>query len=142
MSNLSFTKFQATGDDFVLIDDRDEKFPGSNSSLIKKICHRQLGIGADGVILLSKHTAVDFRMRIFNSDGLEAESCGNGLRCLVLFLKELGLFQKRYRIRTNERIVSAYLKEGQPVIEMGSPKDIRLSLATEAGSLHFIDTGV
>ena len=94
MSTVSFVKYEAAGNDFVLIDDRASSFPVYDRSLIQGLCHRRFGIGADGLILLSFDSDADFRMRVFNSDGSEAESCGNGLRCLVHFIEALGLLRK------------------------------------------------
>jgi len=144
MSNISFTKFQGAGNDFILIDDRDGRFPVNDRALIRKMCHRQFGIGADGVILLGScsNSAANFQMRIFNSDGCEASSCGNGLRCFVGFLQDLGVIQKTYTINTQERVVVAYLANGLPVIDMGAPEKINFEVATEAGMVHCIDTGV
>lgn len=113
--------------------------------LIQKMCHRQFGIGADGLVLLGvnpQDAESDFQMRIFNSDGREASSCGNGLRCLVRFLRELGMVQKSYKIRTYEKVVIAFLLKGNPVIDLGPPDQIRLGLETEEGIVHCINTGV
>jgi diaminopimelate epimerase len=107
------------------------------------MCHRQFGIGADGVILLQlsqEPEEADFQMRIFNRDGLEALGCGNGLRCLVRFLRDLGVVQKKYRIKTQERVVFAHLANGMPVIDMGSPENL-LEIATDAGMVHCVNTG-
>jgi len=143
MSNISFTKYQGAGNDFILFDDRKREFPAGVPALIRKMCHRQFGVGADGVILLQLNPIpdADFQMRIFNSDGFEASSCGNGLRCLVRFLLDLGVVQKKYRIKTQERVVVASLDQGMPVIDMGSPEKLRLEVATEAGVVHCVDTG-
>lgn len=137
MSTLSFVKYQGTGNDFVLVDDRDGLFPPENKSLIQKICHRRFGVGADGLILLAQSSVADFQMRIFNSDGSEAESCGNGLRCLVRFLEDLGISKKTYRIQTAGKVVEAGFVRGRPVIDMGVP--VRIVLDSE---FHLIDTGV
>ena len=85
---LPFVKYHNLGNDFILIDDREKSFPLSKK-IIQKLCNLHLGIGADGLILLQTSVASDFRMRIFNSDGSEAESCGNGLACLSLFIQHL-----------------------------------------------------
>ena len=145
MSKISFAKFQAAGNDFILIDNRDGRFPVGDPLLVQKMCHRQFGIGADGLILLGmdpQDARSDFQMRIFNNDGREASSCGNGLRCLVRFLRDLGVVQKKYKIRTQEKVVMAFLSKGHPVIDLGPPDQIRCELETEAGIVHGIDTGV
>lgn len=142
MSKISFTKFHGAGNDFILIDNRDGCFPANDSALIQKMCHRQFGIGADGLILLCLDSQSDFQMRIFNSrDGCEATSCGNGLRCLIRFCQELGIVQKKYRIKTKEKEVVAYFNQGDPVIDLGAPENCRIGLETQAGIVHYLDTG-
>lgn len=82
--NLRFSKYHGAGNDFIIIDNRQVEFTG-NKEIIKFLCHRQFGIGADGLMLISNHESLDFSMKYFNADGLEGSMCGNGGRCISAY---------------------------------------------------------
>ncbi|AFM05682.1 diaminopimelate epimerase [Bernardetia litoralis DSM 6794] len=95
---MKFYKYQGTGNDFIMIDNRDNSFSEQqkkDKDFIENLCHRRFGIGADGLILIENSTEADFTMVYFNSDGNLGSMCGNGGRCAVAFAYRLGVFQKK-----------------------------------------------
>jgi len=91
MSSIRFSKYHGTGNDFVIVDNRNRVFDSDNNDLVMHICHRRFGVGADGFLLLESSDKGAFAMRYYNSDGRESTMCGNGGRCLVAFARQLGL---------------------------------------------------
>ena len=133
---MNFVKLQATGNDFILIDARGlERGWGS---LAKAVCERRFGVGGDGLILLLTSKVADFRMRIFNSDGSEAEVCGNGLRCFARYAINHGLAEadKKMTIETMAGVKTVELcPDGRFRVNMGtprfSPEDIPVAIVAE-----------
>lgn len=93
---IEFYKYQGTGNDFVILENRDKKYDNLTAAQVKLICNRRFGIGADGLMLLSKDDELDFKMIYYNADGNESSMCGNGGRCLVKFAKNQGMFKVTY----------------------------------------------
>ena len=83
---LEFLKYQATGNDFIIVDYRSNNFHHLNTNRIKFLCDRNLGIGSDGFIEIYKSNNFDFRMIYYNSDGKKSSLCGNGTRCAVKYV--------------------------------------------------------
>lgn len=155
---VSFSKYTGCGNDFILCDNRSGSLSGLTSEAISQLCHRQLGIGADGIIFLEESDQADFKMRIFNADGSEAEMCGNGIRCLMKFIHELNLAGPLCTIETMQRRLTLRLQKDDVCVEMGNPTDVKwdVSLIPNVNqetlngyrvgldmlTLHLLNTGV
>jgi diaminopimelate epimerase len=142
----SFAKYVGCGNDFILFDNRHLEFPFYLPDLIPKLCHRQYGIGADGLIVLELSELADCRFRIFNADGSEAEMCGNGIRCFVKWLKMLGFCQSSFRIETMHQLLQATVQDDQVQIEMAIPSimqwNIPFQWKEKQVQVHHVDIGV
>ncbi|MDX5428455.1 MAG: diaminopimelate epimerase [Bacteroidota bacterium] len=130
-----FYKYQGTGNDFVLIDDRDKRFP-QDTDLIARLCHRRFGIGADGLILLQEHPNLDFTMVYFNSDGRPSTMCGNGGRCIVRFAHDLGIIGSQTRFMAVDGEHRAKVDREDISLKMNDA-----SMATPREEGYFLDTG-
>src|SRR4030095_11276612 len=93
---IDFFKYQGTGNDFVILDNRKKDYNSLTASHIRNICDRRFGIGSDGLMLLNLKDGFDFEMKYYNADGRESSMCGNGGRCLVRFAYELGIHKGVY----------------------------------------------
>lgn len=102
----NFTKLHGNGNDFILIDEYNGEVVAEKPAFAAKYCDRRFGIGGDGVLFLGKSDKADLRMRIFNSDGTEAEMCGNGIRCLIKYALDEGYIGKSANVETPAGILS------------------------------------
>lgn len=144
---ISFRKYQGTGNDFIMIDDRDRKFPMSNQSFIEELCNRRFGIGADGLILLQTEPDGGFYMQYYNSDGRESSMCGNGGRCFARYLNDLELIGEEVSFRAMDGLHLARISKSASGDEIISLQMIPVSeyknLDSESfemntGSPHFV----
>ncbi len=132
---MRFWKMHGTGNDFIVVDNRDEKISGAHAAgLAKRLCERRFSVGADGLLLVSCSKVADVKMRIFNSDGSEAEMCGNGMRCFAKYCHENGVFGKNeFAVETLSGLKRVWLTvRGSEVeavkVDMGAPNWERSSL--------------
>jgi diaminopimelate epimerase len=133
---VDFFKYQGTGNDFVMIDDRSETFPASDQALVELLCHRRFGIGADGLILLRNDPEYDFRMIYFNADGAEGSMCGNGGRCIVRFAHDLGLFESETRFLAVDGEHLAKVGDDEIFLKMSD-----VTAPEDRDGLTFLNTG-
>lgn len=139
---LQFFKYQGTGNDFVMIDNRNLIFPKDNTHFIAQLCNRKFGIGADGLLLLENEDGVDFKMVYYNADGNESTMCGNGGRCLVAFAKQLGVIQNKTTFMAIDGVHHATIDENHGVsLQMIDVDDITISddyVFLNTGSPHHV----
>jgi diaminopimelate epimerase len=124
MQTIDFYKYQGTGNDFVMIDDRDEAFDPNDHALIAHLCDRKFGIGADGLILIRNHDEADFEMIYYNADGHLTSLCGNGSRCAVKFASQLGMVAGECSFMTVEGILRAKIEGKLVHIKMPDVTDV------------------
>lgn len=132
---ISFYKYQGTGNDFVMIDDRSNVFPDKDLSLIQKLCNRKFGIGSDGLILIRDKIGFDFEMIYFNADGSQS-MCGNGARCAVAFSRFLGIIGDKTDFHAIDGPHQASIVAGE--VELGMSPVLGFE---NVGEDFFVDTG-
>ena len=126
-ANVPFWKYQGLGNDFILVDNRDEERPKLSPERSALLCDRNFGIGADGVIFAMPSpdaAKFDYKMTIYNSDGSEPEMCGNGIRCLARFVSDVDKDErgKKYNVSTLAGLIVPEVREdGQVAVDMGTP---------------------
>lgn len=145
MRTFPFYKYHGTGNDFILIDDRQEQFPAQDSQRIEALCKRRFGIGADGLILLQNSPKADFRMVYFNADGRLSSFCGNGGRCLVAFAHFLGVIEQEASFEAFDGLHRAEVREEGKVIALqmqdvpSAPKRYGAHFWLDTGSPHWVE---
>ncbi len=137
---LQFSKYEGTGNDFILIDDRKLQFP-INEELISRLCDRHFGIGADGIILLQRSEGYDFGMNYFNSDGSQATFCGNGGRCITAFAHQLAITGSTCRFMAADGIHHAQITENNGsvmIVELGMQNP---EIYNQDNNTYYLNTG-
>lgn len=134
--NIPFYKYQGTGNDFIIIDNREGFFPKASTSFIQKLCHRRFGIGADGLLLLESHSEYDFVMVYYNSDGNLSSMCGNGGRCIVHFASYLGICTHKADFIAPDGLHTATISGDNIALQMSDVEKI-----AQHEKYTFLDTG-
>ena len=140
---IHFYKYQGTGNDFVIADNREGQVNGLTTAAIEHLCNRRFGIGADGLMLLNSHPDVDFEMKYYNADGQESTMCGNGGRCLVKFAAEMGIVRSNYRFLAIDGMHEASINiDGTVALKMQDVNDVKYQnghFVLNTGSPHFVE---
>ena len=143
---MQFYKMSGTGNDFVLLDNRDGTLSADLSRLVPALCHRRNGVGADGVLLLERSDKADFRMRYRNADGGEVAFCGNGGRCIAYFAHAIGAAGAAMHFIAGDGPHSAEVAGRRVKLSMRDPQDFRLNFLLDLDhkgyAASFTDTGV
>ena len=139
--NQKFYKYEASGNDFVIIDNRRNLFDSKNPNLIRKICDRYAGVGSDGLILLEKHKSLDFEMIYFNSDGSQSGFCANGSRCITHFANYLKIIENKAKFEASDGTHESVIDDLQVKVKMKDIKFSEIKSYKDSKMTTFIDSG-
>ena len=137
---LTFFKYQGTGNDFVIMDNRNGKI-NLTTAQVKHLCDRKFGIGADGLMLLNSSEYYDFEMVYYNADGNEGSMCGNGGRCLVQFAFDRGIVRDKYKFIATDGAHEAFFSEGWVNLKMKDVSEVYKHMGyfvLNTGSPHYV----
>ena len=138
---LDFYKYEGTGNDFVIIDNRKLTFHKDDKILIQNICDRKKGVGADGLILLENHDELDFSMIYFNADGSESGFCGNGSRCITHLANYLNIINKNALFNAVDGVHESKIINGKISVKMNDLLKSEIFKYNDKYNTTFIDTG-
>jgi diaminopimelate epimerase len=139
---IPFAKYQGTGNDFVILDNRDHTYDNLTRKQVEFLCDRRFGVGADGLMLLNSNPDYDFEMKYYNADGRESSMCGNGGRCLTKFAHDVGLVLSDYKfIAIDGEHVATINLDGTVALKMNDVENVQHSrgnFVLNTGSPHFV----
>jgi len=141
--NIEFQKYQGTGNDFVIMDNRDKAYDSLTKEQVRFLCDRRFGIGGDGLMLLNLHPNYDFEMKYYNSDGRESSMCGNGGRCLIKFAYDKGIHKSTYKFLAIDGDHEGSIDtDGTVALKMNDVDDVKYdhgNYILDTGSPHFVN---
>ncbi len=138
---IQFSKYQGTGNDFIMIDARNSEFSILPPEKISAICDRRFGIGGDGLIMIRSHGDLDFSMIYYNSDGREGTMCGNGGRCAVAFANKAGIISDYARFQACDGIHEGWINKNIVKLTMQPVRGVKISgdhYELNTGSPHYV----
>lgn len=139
---ITFSKYQGTGNDFILIDNREKQISILSNKQIQQLCNRRFGIGADGLMLIQRHKKYDFEVVYYNSDGSQS-FCGNGARCATHFAHTLGVFDEKVKFWAIDGCHQATLTEKDQIAVKMNDVDKWIvdknAVVLNTGSPHYIN---
>lgn len=138
---LKFYKYEGTGNDFIIADNRDQLFDKTNTNFIRKICDRKTGIGADGLILLEDHEYLNFKMIYYNSDGSQSGFCGNGSRCITHFARFLDIIEKEAKFEAYDGIHKSKIINDYVSVSINDIDSSKIKFFNNKYKAAFIDSG-
>ena len=142
---IKFDKYQGTGNDFIILDNRTGEYDALSAGQIKKLCDRRFGIGADGLMLLNNKSGFDFEMIYYNSDGRPSSMCGNGGRCMVRFARDMGIGKMLYSFLAPDGPHEAEINENNIIRlkmqDVSAVEERNGNFILHTGSPHFIKLG-
>ncbi len=139
---IEFYKYQGTGNDFILLDNRENIYSNISTKQVNFLCHRRFGVGADGLMILNNKPGFDFEMKYFNADGNESSMCGNGARCLIKFASMLGIKKSKYLFSAVDGVHEGEIDFNKEVrLKMKDVKGVEYSYThyiLNTGSPHYV----
>jgi diaminopimelate epimerase len=141
---IEFHKYQGTGNDFILLDNRENIYSGLTAKQVHFLCSRRFGIGADGLIMINNKAGFDFEMKYFNADGKQGSMCGNGGRCVLKYASTLGIKKEKYNFIAGDGPHEAEIDlNGEVRLKMKDVKGVEYSYThyiLDTGSPHYVKT--
>jgi diaminopimelate epimerase len=144
---VNFFKMSGSGNDFILIDNRDQSMAlGNIAEFVRIVCERKVSVGADGLIIIENSQRADFRWRFFNADGSEVDMCGNGARCAARFAYIRGIAKEKMSFETAAGIINAEVSGDTVKVRLTEPRAMKLNISVmiegQSIEVNFVNTGV